>query len=51
MCISSKALIFNKSFCVGEKNPGIVLFYAFSKKHAAASMHCIIKSHQVCLSL
>lgn len=50
MYISAKALIFNKSFCVGEKNPGIILVYTFSKKNAAVSMHCI-KGHEICLSL
>lgn len=50
MCISSKASIFNKPFCVGEKNPWIILVYRFSKKNAAVSMHCI-KGHEVCLSL
>lgn len=43
----SKAVLLNKSFCVGEKNPGIIWVYMFSKKNATVSMHCI----KVCLSL
>lgn len=35
---------------MGEKNPGIILVYTFSKKNAAVSMHCI-KGHEICLSL
>lgn len=50
MCISSKAFIFNKSFCVREKNSGIILVYTFSEKNAALSMHCI-KGHEVSLNL